>query len=111
MAHKLRYKVSPHVNKDGSASVTKKDHRVICKRRGHVCTDEVFSSEAKARKHIAEHWDYVNVWKHALANSKGASVKLVSSPSFPATSDSLVDSIRGLARSSRPDSSSGEMAA
>ncbi|MFE9742929.1 hypothetical protein [Streptomyces sp. NPDC006477] len=66
MAHKLKVKPVPHINRDGAESATKKDYVVRCKRRGHVCVEKTFTSKRDAENFVAEHWVFVNRRKTAL---------------------------------------------
>lgn len=56
MAHKIKIKRVPHINRDGSVG-TKKDFVVRCKSRGKLCTHEKFSTLREAESHVARHWD------------------------------------------------------
>lgn len=57
MAHKIRIKPRPHLNRDGSASKSKLDYVVICKCRGKICAQEVFTSKKAAEDAKNAHWD------------------------------------------------------
>lgn len=59
MAHKIKVKAVPHINRDGSVG-TKKEFVVHCNRRGNVCTHEKFSTRRAAEDYVAEHWHFVN---------------------------------------------------
>lgn len=66
MAHKIKIKRVPHINRDGSVG-TKKDFVVRCKSRGKLCTHEKFSTLREAESHVARHWDNLQLFRRDFA--------------------------------------------
>ena len=55
MAHKIRVKKVPHINKDGSPSKSKMDYFVSCQSRGKTCLSQRVFSKKEADDAVEVH--------------------------------------------------------
>lgn len=90
MAHKIKVKSVPHINRDGSVG-TKNDFIVRCKSRGKLCTHEKFSTRREADAHVAKHWDDLQFVRRGVFAGEFTPRKMTATPKRPSVAKRLRD--------------------